>query len=246
MKKFFTWTFGLGLLVLVLITCHVRSGLKKRDRMDCSYGGLVRGRGRYSQMVGTTQKIGLASLRTSSHIVLLLACCTLWGCLNSDQRQALAIMRLRDQAESRLQFSKLSPEKQIDVYLATVSFEPPPLAFQDYVAANWKVLLPVVRRRLATESGLRLLSFVSVLRVISEHYCSLSNRGDLLSGATVCNTENRKRRQSLGRRGSAQDSTSNQNLTTLRTMSPVDLWDAAHPDRCVAGLYRIGSGAGGR
>lgn len=94
-------------------------------------------------------------------------------------------MRLPDEAESRREFSKLSPEKQIDVYLATVSFEPPPLAFEDYVAANWKVVLPVVKRRLATESGRKLLSLVSVLRVISEHHCSLSNRGDLLSEATA-------------------------------------------------------------
>ena|SRR5215472_15336172 len=123
-------------------------------------------------------------MRTSSYILLLLSCSTLWGCLNPDQRQALDLMKLPDEAERRREFSKLSPEKQIDVYLATVSFEPPP-GFEDYVAADWKVVLPVVKHRLTTESGRKLFALVLVLRVISEHYCSLSNSADLLSEATA-------------------------------------------------------------
>jgi hypothetical protein len=100
--------------------------------------------------------------------------------LDSDAKQALEIMRMPEDQRQQA-FAKLSPNKQVDVYLAGRMRVEPPLLSQFYLASNWRSVLPVVKDRLTTESDGRLASLMPVLVAISNNYCSFAERKDVTS-----------------------------------------------------------------
>ena len=55
------------------------------------------------------------------------------------------------------QFAKLSPERQVRVYVAAVTSDPPNLTFCDAIRKNGKEVLPEVLQQLASERGDRSL-----------------------------------------------------------------------------------------
>jgi len=100
--------------------------------------------------------------------------------MGSDGKQARAIFRMSEE-QRKQSFAELSPNKQVDVYIAGATRFEPPIPFQGYLAANWKSVLPVVKERLASESDGRLATLMPILVVISQNYCSLADREDVLS-----------------------------------------------------------------
>lgn len=86
-------------------------------------------------------------------LVLLVVCFVMSSCpgrLGSDTTQALAIMRMPENERQR-EFNKLTPRRQVDVYLAGVTKVEPPLMLQAYLASNWKAVLPIVKERLVSD-----------------------------------------------------------------------------------------------
>jgi hypothetical protein len=102
------------------------------------------------------------------------------GFPDSDTRQAKALMRMSGQERQRA-FANLQPNKQLDVYMAGATKFGPPIMFEYYVAANWKAVLPSVKERLVSESDRRLAALMPILVVISDNFCSLAERDDVLS-----------------------------------------------------------------
>ena len=89
---------------------------------------------------------------------------------------------MRMSAEERqTAFANMPPSKQLDVYMAGATKFGPPIMFQYYVAANWKADLPIVKERLASESDGRLAQLMPILVAVSNNYCSLAERKDVLS-----------------------------------------------------------------
>lgn len=117
------------------------------------------------------------------------------GCTNPDAEQARAIIRMSPQ-QRREAFAGLPPSKQLDVYLYAATKVEPGLIFSDDVAANWRSVLPVLKERLASESNEKSrLQLIWLLAAISDNYCSLAERKDVLgvaSQATAAMGELRK------------------------------------------------------
>lgn len=80
---------------------------------------------------------------------------------------------------------RLSPDKQVDVYLAGITEIEPPLMMDEYLAANWKSVLPVIRDRMALGSDDRLPRLMPTLVTISNKYCSLADRKDVLDAVSA-------------------------------------------------------------
>lgn len=119
-------------------------------------------------------------------LATIFACLAITACsglMDSDVRQAKAIMKLPEEQRPQA-FAKMAPNKQLDVYLAGATKIEPPTMLQGYLAANWKSILPVVKERLASESDGRLAQLTPVLVAISDSYCSLANRVDVLSAVS--------------------------------------------------------------
>jgi hypothetical protein len=88
--------------------------------------------------------------------------------------------------QRREAFAGMPPNKQLDVYLyGSLRFEPG-LMFSDEVASNWKSVLPVVKERLASESTHNedRTQLLWLLATISQNYCSLADRKDVLTAAS--------------------------------------------------------------
>jgi hypothetical protein len=124
-----------------------------------------------------------------SEIAILFACACLAmsacsGRMDSDVRQAKAIMRMPENQRQQA-FDKITPSKQLDVYLAGATKVEPPIMLQGYLAANWRAVLPVVKERLASETDARLAQLTPVLVIISDSYCSLADRVDVLSAVSA-------------------------------------------------------------
>ncbi len=83
--------------------------------------------------------------------------------------------------ERKQAFASMSPIKQMDVYMAAATKLEPPIPYQGYLGANWKSVLPLVKERLASESDGRLAVLMPILVIISDNYCSLAERKDVLS-----------------------------------------------------------------
>ncbi len=120
-------------------------------------------------------------------LTLLAACSLLSGCLTGcgpDAREARALAKMAPQ-QRRDAFASMPPGKQVDVYLyAALKFEPG-VMFSDEVANNWKSILPIVKERLASKStgDGRRTQLLWLLATISQNYCSLENRKDVLAVA---------------------------------------------------------------
>ena len=122
-----------------------------------------------------------------TEIALVGLCLALAGCLpplDSDGQQALAIARMPAE-EAQRAINKLSPDKQVDVYLAGGTQVEPPLMLQGYLAPNWRAVLPVVKARLASASSARVFELSNLLLIISQNFCSLAERDDVLSAVSA-------------------------------------------------------------
>src|SRR5260370_5872714 len=91
-----------------------------------------------------------------------------------------AILGMRKEQGQRAS-GKFPRKKQVEVYRGEGQNLEPPIPFQGYLAPNWKSVLPIVNQRLALESDGRLAALMPILVVISEHYCSLTERDDVLA-----------------------------------------------------------------
>lgn len=79
---------------------------------------------------------------------------------------------------------KMSPEKQLDIYLAA-SGEEPGHNFSYDVANNWRSILPALKLRLNSQPGeAERIQLLWLLASISENYCSLTERNDVLKVAS--------------------------------------------------------------
>jgi hypothetical protein len=86
--------------------------------------------------------------------------------------------------QRREAFAGLPPNKQLDVYLYAATKVEPGLIFSDDVASNWKSVLPVLKDRLVSEpSEANRLQLMWLLAAISDNYCSLVERKDVLTVA---------------------------------------------------------------
>lgn len=106
------------------------------------------------------------------------------GLMESDVRQAKAIMRMPEN-ERQQAFDKMPLNKQLDLYLAGATKIEPPTMLEGYLAAHWKSVLPVVKERVASESGGRLAQLTPVPVIISDSYCSLADSVDVLSSVSA-------------------------------------------------------------
>lgn len=105
------------------------------------------------------------------------------GCSSPDERLARSVIRMTPE-KRRATFSHLSPETEIYVYTYGYTRNEPPVILASEIAPNWKSVLPVLSVRLQSEhSEAALAGLLMILPVISEHYCSLSERNDVLSAA---------------------------------------------------------------
>jgi hypothetical protein len=133
-----------------------------------------------------THAIFPLAMKRLRKVLIILICVAGSGCsglMDSDVRQAKAIMRMPEEQRGQA-FDKMPPNKQLDVYLAGATRVDPPIRLQGYLAAHWKEILPVVKERLASESDGRLAQLTPALVAISDSYCSLADRVDVLSAVT--------------------------------------------------------------
>jgi hypothetical protein len=106
------------------------------------------------------------------------------GCSYPDKEAAWEIIKMPPEQRGQA-LSRLSPEKQINIFVYANTKIEPPLILAGEVASNWKSTLPVVKQRLASETDARTLAgMMMILSVVSANYCSLSNREDVLSAAS--------------------------------------------------------------
>lgn len=116
-------------------------------------------------------------------LVVLGPCSFLSGCrftwVHPEVKQFEAIRRMNPQ-QRRDTFANMPPERQLDIYLAAAG-EEPGYDFSLDVSRNWKSLLPTLRERLAKQKGeTEQIHLLWLLASISENYCSLSERRDVL------------------------------------------------------------------
>jgi hypothetical protein len=106
------------------------------------------------------------------------------GCKNPDKELATEILNLpREQRGVAL--SRLSGEKQVDVYLYGYRRMEPPVILAGELADNWRTTLQPITDRLAREDNeTSAVSLIMILSAISSQYCSLANRDDVLAAAT--------------------------------------------------------------
>jgi hypothetical protein len=106
------------------------------------------------------------------------------GCSNPDKEAAWEIIRTPSEQRGQA-LSRLTPEKQVDIFVYADTKIEPPLILAGEVASNWKSTLPVVKQRLASETDSRILAgMMMILSATSSQYCSLSDREDVLSAAS--------------------------------------------------------------
>jgi hypothetical protein len=106
------------------------------------------------------------------------------GCSNPDKEAAWAIIRTPSEQRGQA-LSRLTPEKQVDIFVYADTKIEPPLILAGEVASNWKSTLPIVKQRLASETDSRILAgMMMILSATSSQYCSLSDREDVLSAAS--------------------------------------------------------------
>jgi hypothetical protein len=123
-----------------------------------------------------------------SLLTLVLMCLFLTGCLTGcgpDARTARAVMQMNPQ-QRREAFAAMPPNKQLDVFLyAALKFEPGKI-FLDDVAVNWRSVLPFVKDRLASSatSDAERIQLLWLLAAITDRYCSLGERQDVLTAAS--------------------------------------------------------------
>ncbi len=80
--------------------------------------------------------------------------------------------------------TKLTPNKQLDVYLAGNRQEPG-INFAYEVAGNWRVVLPVLKERLTAEPDeANRFHLLWLLASIAENFCDLRQRQDVLQVAS--------------------------------------------------------------
>lgn len=119
-------------------------------------------------------------------LTLLGVCLSLLGCLTGcgpEARQVKEIMEMTPQQRQEA-FAKMTPERQLEIYSYGQKYEPP-LNFHFYIAGNWRSLLPVVKKRLTSESDeKKLADIVALLSAISITQCSLADRKDVLDLAS--------------------------------------------------------------
>jgi hypothetical protein len=115
-------------------------------------------------------------------LALAAACSLLSGC-GPDARQARAMRQITPQ-QRREAFASMPPEKQLDVYLISAGGEPGHIFSYD-LASNWKSVLPVLKQRLSSQRGeAERVQLLWLLAAISENYCSLAERKDVLDAAS--------------------------------------------------------------
>jgi len=111
------------------------------------------------------------------------------GCSSPDEKLARSVIRMTPE-ERRATLSHLRPETEIYVYTYAYTRNEPPLILASEIAPDWKSVLPVLSVRLKSERNEAILAgLIMVLPVISEHYCSLSGRDDILSAASQAATK---------------------------------------------------------
>jgi hypothetical protein len=121
-------------------------------------------------------------------VIALVGLSSLLGCLgcwnpNPNAKRAREIIRMPSE-QRRQVLASLPPGMQVDIYIyASTNFEPPFLLYE--VAPNWKLILPVVKERLSTGTDdLTNFQLLWLLVAISESYCSLTERQDVLNAAS--------------------------------------------------------------
>ena len=119
-------------------------------------------------------------------LALAAACSLLSGCLTGcgpDAKQARAMRQITPQ-QRREAVASMPPEKQLDVYLIAAGGEPGHNFSYD-LASNWKSVLPALKQRLASQPGeAERVQLLWLLAAISENYCSLAERKDVLDAAS--------------------------------------------------------------
>jgi hypothetical protein len=118
-------------------------------------------------------------------IPLLVCVCSLVsgckGCADANAKQATEIIQLPPD-QRRQALVRLSPDKQLDVYLYAATSVEPPLILANELASNGPPILPLVKDRLAAEvDERRFTQLMMILVAISASDCSLEKRQDILS-----------------------------------------------------------------
>lgn len=131
----------------------------------------------------------------SKRILLLLSICTLLvvclcltGCLTEcgpDAREVRALTRMNP-SQRRAVFASMSPNRQLDIFLYAALKMEPGRAFLDDVAVNWRTVLPIIKARLVSNStrDAERTELLWLLATIADRYCSLAQRGDILTVAS--------------------------------------------------------------
>jgi hypothetical protein len=121
---------------------------------------------------------------TSLSICLVVLVASISWCSNPDKEAAWEIIKTPQEQRGQA-LSKLSPEKQVDVFVYADTKIEPPVILAGEVASNWKSTLPVIKQRLVSETdGGTLAGMMMILSAVSAQYCSLSGREDVLSVAS--------------------------------------------------------------
>ncbi len=124
-------------------------------------------------------------LALRSALVLFIGLLT--GCRGCMSPELAEVRRIKGMpVENRLHyFSSLPPERQIELYVFAATKIEPPVLFLE-VAPNWKRVLPVIKKRLGSEENeLSRYQLLWLLAAISENYCALADRKDVLEAAEL-------------------------------------------------------------
>ncbi len=102
------------------------------------------------------------------------------GCTDPQMKEAKAIVRMPP-TERRQALAALSPERQLDVYVFAASNVEPPLLLAGDIAPHGQLVLPALKRRLASEQNeVRFTQLLLILVAMSAETCSLEQRNDVL------------------------------------------------------------------
>jgi hypothetical protein len=106
------------------------------------------------------------------------------GCTNPDKELTNEILN-KPREQRGVALSRLSGEKQVDVYLYAYRRMEPPVILAGELADNWRTTLQPVTVRLAREDNeTSAVGLMMILSAISSQYCSLAKRDDVLTAAT--------------------------------------------------------------
>lgn len=110
-------------------------------------------------------------------LLLLIGCGVITGCNYPDD---YVQFRKLPEDRQKAEFKQLPIEKQIDYYLYSMSREPADMRFDEAIASQGRVILPVLLRRLEVEPEYRQTDLLRVIEVMHRKFVPLNEDQEVI------------------------------------------------------------------